>query len=138
MAKKKVRSVKNKIDPIYIPIEYSEYRKNKIRVLQTQMRIIDCVGHLETLKKLKKEKLELFKELKTITSATEGGFAAIISNLPTISSKIEIKKATITQRINFEREISFTSTSIEKSQKETGLDAELKEIQEKLNSLGAY
>jgi hypothetical protein len=133
-AKKKSLSVK--IDPIYLPIEKPSYKENKIRLLQTQMKIIDCVGHLENLRKLKKEKAALFSDFKTMISASVEDFRLINSAMPSVSQKIEFRKTTVTQKINFEKEI--TVTRIERVSREEGLDKELREIQEKLSNLGAY
>ena len=130
------RAKKEKIDPIYLPIEKDDYKKNKIRLLQTQMKIIDCVGHLDNLQKLKKEKMKLVSELKDMIHNSFDDFATINNAMPLISQRAEFRTTTVTQRINFEKEI--TVTKVERVAKEEGLDKELREIQEKLNNLGAY
>lgn len=135
-SKRKIYKKKEKFDPIYLPIEKDEYKQNKIRLLQTQMKIIDCVGHLDSLQKLKKEKMTLISELKNMISESFKDFYVIDSSMPSLSQKIEFRKTTITQKINIEKEISVTR--VEKISREEGLDKELREIQNKLNNLGAY
>ena len=127
---------KERFDPIYLPIEKDDYKQNKIRLLQTQMKIIDCVGHLDNLQKLKTEKMKLMSELKNMIAMSSKDFYAINAAMPSLSQKIEFKRTTVTQRINVEKEI--TVTKVERISREEGLDKELREIQDKLNNLGAY
>ncbi len=135
-SKKNLYKKKDKFDPIYLPIEKNDYKQNKIRLLQTQMKIIDCVAHLDNLQKLKKEKMNLISELKNMISESSKDFYAINSAMPSLNQKTEFKKTTVTQKINVEKEI--TVTRVERISRDEGLDKELREIQDKLNNLGAY
>lgn len=137
MAKKKSKVIKKKvIDPIYLSVYKSIYKENKVRLLQIQMRIINCAIRMENLKKLKKQKASLFSEMRALCKSIDSDFSRMDSSIPIITQKSEIRKATITQRISVEREINLvnavSTTSI------SGLDKELMEIQNKLNNLGAY
>jgi hypothetical protein len=136
MKKKKESSekIEARKNPIYLPISYDKYKDNKIKLLKVRLRVIDCVGHLENLRKLKEQKREMILELRKQLAECHVNFNGLNRDLPVVKNVLEIKRTTVTQKISFEKQVTMTTATHEVHS--SGLDQELRAIQAKLNSLG--
>jgi len=111
----------NEQEAIFVPIEYGNYKQNKIALLK--MRLIDkkVKGTIERIKEVSSEKNQIRKLLARSLSEFKKEFSKFEKELPELKEKekrkvIGIKKAPVNTKF-------------------TKIDLELRQIQEKLNSL---
>ncbi len=139
MVKKKVVSKKRKsapavLDPIFIPINFDSYRENKMNLLNAQVKALECVkaiNHIRELQKYKEQlKLQLYRDLSSVLEL----YYKVQDSLPEVSNPSFMKKIeqTVEVAVKYKQEESFVPAP-----KLDEVDSELREIQEKLNSLNS-
>lgn len=137
MKKKKVEKLL--IDPVFIPIDYDVYKKEKIYILNTQIKVLECIKTINRIRQLQKEKDELKKELyKTLRDALDLYYKIKESYMPIINNPqfMNKLKKTVEIAINYKKENESASLTYSKTITKTDeMDNELREIQAKLNAL---
>ena len=111
----------NEQEAIFVPIEYDNYKKNKIALLKMRLLDKNVIKKLEDIKETFSEKNQVRKLLEKSLSELKREFARFEKELPEIKEKEEKK---IVAPRKFPTETKFTK-----------IDLELRQIQEKLNSL---
>jgi hypothetical protein len=137
MAQKKTLSKKKIIrpsnPPIFVPIIYKIYRKNKMALLNAQIKVFGCIKTIDSIRNLQKKreslKLELYRLLSQIIRLQHQ-----TQNLLPITKNLQpLKKPekTIEIKVNYNDSPQYSK----KVSQLDNLDNELREIQLKLNSL---
>jgi hypothetical protein len=141
MVKKKVASKKKvfvRPDPVFIPVNYEVYRKHKMNLLNTQIKVLECVKTINRIIELQKQKDSLKLELYRRLSEALRLYYQTQELLPTVNNPGLIKKLekTVEVAVNYTSGDSSLSFSQKVSQTDE-VDMELREIQEKLNALNS-
>lgn len=126
---------------LYISIDVEEYKRNKLHTLQSQEKVLTSIRHLQNLKYLysqeAKLKARLHKSFETILKALE----KLEDELP----DPRLPKA-IKEKLSSQQKFSLESTKEkeyhekikkEVDEKQSSIDLELQQIQEKLKMLNA-
>jgi hypothetical protein len=135
-SKKKVLAVKK--DLVFIPVVYGVYKKNKMNLLNTQVKVLECIKRINNLQILQKQKEALKLEFYRNLSEAMRLYHHTQSLLPVVIEPQPAKKIekSVEIAINYQDSNSSFSYSKKISQPDD-LDSELKEIQEKLNALNS-
>ncbi len=141
MVRKKVprkRRVVEKIDPVFLPIVQGVYKKNKVNLLRAQVKVLECVKTINKIKLLQKEKDSLKLQLYRNLSDVLRFYYQTQSVIPVINSPGNMKRLERTLEISVNYTEGDSSIKLSKVVSKTDeLDDELREIQEKLNSLNS-
>jgi len=142
MVGKKIASKKSplivRLDPVFIPVNYEVYRKNKINLLNTQVKVLECVKTINNIRELKRQKEELKLELYRRLSEAIRMYYQTQNLIPLVSNPGLMKKLERTIEIAVNYKIPDSSINFsQKFSRTDDLDIELREIQDKLNALNA-
>jgi hypothetical protein len=141
MVRKKVprkRRVVEKIDPVFLPIVQGIYKKNKVNLLRAQVKVLECVKTINKIKLLQKEKDSLKLQLYRNLSDVLRFYYQTQSVIPVINSPGNMKRLERTLEVSVNYTEGDSSIKLSKVVSKTDeLDDELREIQEKLNSLNS-
>lgn len=138
MARKKVVSKKKvvKSDPVFVPIVYDAYKDNKMKLLNAQIKLLECVRTIGRIRELQKQKETLKLEMYRHLSEAMRLYYQMQDYFPSVSSSGVLKRLekTVEIAVNYKDNNSSFSYSKKVSQPDE-LDTELREIQDKLNAL---
>ncbi len=138
MARKKVVPKKKviKSDPVFVPIVYEAYKENKVKLLNAQIKVLECIRTIGRIKELQKQKKALKLEMYRHLSEAMRLYYQLQSDFPSVNNPSFLKRLekTVEIAVNYKDNNSSFSYSKKVSQPDE-LDAELREIQDKLNSL---
>ncbi|MGC9309431.1 MAG: hypothetical protein ACP5D2_01925 [Candidatus Nanoarchaeia archaeon] len=109
---------------LYVSVNREVYKDNKTNLLNSQSAILKTEKHIENLKKISKEKVEYKEELHKL-------FGELASQLSNLLQTLPAPKIPNSVRTNKKK----TKKKDEHEETNQDIDAELKEIQEKLNKL---
>lgn len=130
---KKVSSPKKKgLDPIYVPFIGGEYKKGKVNLLHSKLRVISSTERVENLAKLREQKTKLFLELRKILNELLKSTDSFEKSLPTVNKRMDDVQV-VSKRISFEKD--FQVEKPKKISVDSSIDKELRAIQAKLDAL---
>lgn len=134
----KKKPIKKK-DLVFIPVDYNNYKQNKKNILLSQIKLLECARTIEKIKGLNKEKEHLKLEFYRRLSEALALYHKTQSLLPVVEeSNPVVKKNEKKLEVSVKYQDSESSVSFTKSVSQMDeLDLELKEIQDKLNSLNS-
>ncbi len=113
---------------LYVALNSQEYRANKTNILQSKADIIKIIKHLQALKKIKTEEAKLKNHLHKLFESVKKTLKNIESKIPTPSIPKSVKQSLEALETIEDREIQ---------KKDTSIDLELQEIQDKLRELNS-
>jgi hypothetical protein len=130
VSRKKVKVTKSEsLDPVFVPLGYGSYKRSKIDILSSEVKLLECTRTLNRIKELqdikRKLKLHLYRNLSDVLRMCYQTQVL----LPEIRNRGMMRKV---ERIV---EVSIGYKEDEKHLDE--VDKELREIQEKLNMLNS-
>jgi hypothetical protein len=139
MAKKKRVSKKRileAIDPVYVPIDFDAYRRDKANVLNAQIKVLECVKTIDRIRELQRVKSSLKLDLYKILADFFRLCAHLCQLLPPINNINLIRQAERSMEItiNYTQRESYGEFSGAQTRTDE-LDSELREIQKKLDML---
>ncbi len=142
MVTKKVVSRKNvsvfKPDPVFIPVNYGAYRKNKMNLLKAQVKVLECIKTINNIKELQRQKEEWKIELYRKLSEAMRLYYQTQNLMPLVNNPGLMKKLERTIEVAVNYKVNDSSFSFSQKVSRTDeLDVELREIQDKLNALNA-
>lgn len=113
-------------EELYVLIDKKIYRKNKSNILNSQANLLKIKKHIQNLRILSGQKIELKIKLAKILESTNKNIEAIQEKIP---------KPNIPKEIRREEEVieSMEKISVESE----GIDDELEQIQKKLRELNS-
>jgi hypothetical protein len=126
-------------DEIYVSIDLDHYKKNKADILASQVDLINSVKHLKNLNKIIHQEKNLKIRLKELFSSVKENLEALEDSIPTakLPKSIREKSTPINLTEEFEPEAQESILEKNRQEKQSPIDMELAEIQEKLNQLNA-
>ncbi|MEM4330949.1 MAG: hypothetical protein QW273_03000 [Candidatus Pacearchaeota archaeon] len=124
------------IDPVFIPLSYEEYKKGKINLLSSEIKVLESVRRINQIKEIKRQKELLRKEFYKRVEETIFLINQLKNFIPNLKKDYSIFRR---EKVEEKKENIYSESSIHKENEERTdkLDRELKEIQDKLNALTA-
>lgn len=142
MAKRKVVPKKKPVavnsDLVFIPIVYGAYRANKINLLNAEIKVLECIKTINSIRELQKQKDVLKLKFYRNLSEALRLYYQLKNFMPQVSNHGIVDKMRKSVEIAVNYTDSNSSFSYSKKITQTDeLDVELREIQAKLNALNS-
>lgn len=141
MAKKKQpikKRVSVKQDPVFLSFPFQNYRRGKIDLLNTEVKLLECSKTLDRIKELRIEKGKLRTHLGKILFELDKKYNLAQDLLPELNQTYRVPR--VEKKLEFSINYTEGNSSLNVSKtisKTDELDEELREIQQKLLALNS-
>jgi len=127
-----MKSNNKKEKPLYISVEYHNYKQSKSEMLNSQINLLTSMKHLQNLKQIKDEKFKTKLQLYSLLS----GLAHKINELESKLPEVDMPEETPIKQPKENNKITVKSQQPEPEiEDNTGIEFELRQVQEKLRRL---